>query len=66
MRCSYACRVISGEQTTEIAAAPAAVYAILADFERYPEWQDFLQRVPVRERDSDGRAALVAPRPTRR
>jgi ribosome-associated toxin RatA of RatAB toxin-antitoxin module len=51
--------VISGEQTTEMAAAPAAVYAILADFERYPEWQGFLRRVTVRERDGDGRAALV-------
>lgn len=51
--------MISGEQTTEIAAGAPAVFAILADLERYPEWQGFLQRVTVRERDGDGRAALV-------
>jgi ribosome-associated toxin RatA of RatAB toxin-antitoxin module len=51
--------MISGEQTTEIAASPDAVFAILSDLERYPEWQEFLQRVTVRERDADGRAVLV-------
>jgi ribosome-associated toxin RatA of RatAB toxin-antitoxin module len=51
--------MISGEQTTEIAASPAAVFAILSDLERYPEWQEFLQRVTVKERDDDGRAVLV-------
>ncbi len=51
--------MIQGEQTTEIAAAPPGVFAILSDFERYPEWQDFLQRMTVLERDADGRPALV-------
>jgi ribosome-associated toxin RatA of RatAB toxin-antitoxin module len=51
--------VITGEQTTEIAAGAPAVFAILSDLERYPEWQGFLQRVSVLERDNDGRAALV-------
>jgi ribosome-associated toxin RatA of RatAB toxin-antitoxin module len=51
--------VISGEQATEIAAGAPAVFAILADLERYPEWQGFLQRVTVRERDAGGRPALV-------
>jgi ribosome-associated toxin RatA of RatAB toxin-antitoxin module len=51
--------MISGEQTTEIAAGPEAVYAIVSDLERYPEWQEFLQRVTVRERDGEGRPVLV-------
>jgi ribosome-associated toxin RatA of RatAB toxin-antitoxin module len=51
--------MIRGEQTTEIGAGPEAVFAIASDLERYPEWQDFLQRVTVRERDADGRATLV-------
>src|SRR5947208_15215997 len=50
---------ISGEQSTEIAASPEAVFAVASDLERYPEWQDFLQRVTVRERDADGRPVLV-------
>jgi ribosome-associated toxin RatA of RatAB toxin-antitoxin module len=51
--------MIRGEQTTEIDAPPEAVFAVASDLERYPEWQDFLQRVSVRERDPDGRATLV-------
>src|SRR3954451_8896106 len=51
--------MIRGEQTTEIDASPEAVFAVASDLERYPEWQDFLQRVTVRERDADGRATLV-------
>jgi ribosome-associated toxin RatA of RatAB toxin-antitoxin module len=50
---------ISGEQSTDIAASPEAVFAVASDLERYPEWQDFLQRVTVKERDPDGRPALV-------
>ena len=51
--------MIRGEQSTEIDASPEAVFAVASDLERYPEWQDFLQRVSVRERDPDGRATLV-------
>src|SRR3954453_12419390 len=50
---------ISGEQSTDLAASPEAVFAIASDLERYPEWQDFLQRVTARERDPDGRPTLV-------
>ena len=50
---------ITGQQSTEIAASPDAVFAVASDLERYPEWQDFLQRVTVKERDGDGRPALV-------
>src|SRR4051794_39098921 len=51
--------MIRGEQSIEIGASPEAVFAVASDLERYPEWQDFLQRVSVRERDADGRATLV-------
>src|SRR4051794_5785041 len=51
--------MIRGEQSTEIDAPPEAVFAVASDLERYPEWQDFLQRVSVRERDPDGRPALA-------
>ena len=51
--------MISGEQSTEIGASREAVFAVASDLERYPEWQDFLQRVSVRERDAGGRPTLV-------
>ena len=51
--------MIRGDQSTEIDASPETVFAVASDLERYPEWQDFLQRVSVRERDADGRATLV-------
>src|SRR3954451_20724471 len=51
--------MIRGEQSTEIDASPEAVFAVASDLERYPEWQDFLQRVSVSERDADGGATLV-------
>jgi ribosome-associated toxin RatA of RatAB toxin-antitoxin module len=52
-------RMIRGERSIEIGASPEAVFAVASDLERYPEWQDFLNRVEVRERDADGRATLV-------
>jgi len=51
--------MIRGEQSTEIGASAEEVFAVASDLERYPEWQDFLQRVSVRERDADGRPTLV-------
>jgi uncharacterized membrane protein len=51
--------MIHGEQSIEIDAGVDAVYAVASDLERYPEWQDFLHRVTVLERDPAGRAVLV-------
>jgi uncharacterized membrane protein len=51
--------MISGERSIEIGAGPEAVFAIASDLERYPEWQDFLHRVTVVEREPDGRASVV-------
>ncbi len=46
-------------QTTTIAAAPDRVWAIAADFERYPEWAKDVKDVVVRSRDEQGRPAEV-------
>jgi ribosome-associated toxin RatA of RatAB toxin-antitoxin module len=51
--------MIRGEQSTDVGAGPETVFAVASDLERYPEWQDFLQRVTVRERDPSGAPALV-------
>jgi ribosome-associated toxin RatA of RatAB toxin-antitoxin module len=51
--------MIRGEQSTDIGASPEVVFAVASDLERYPDWQDFLQRVHVRERDPEGRPTLV-------
>jgi ribosome-associated toxin RatA of RatAB toxin-antitoxin module len=51
--------MISGQQSTDVGASAVAVFAVASDLERYPEWQDFLQRVSVRERDAAGRPEVV-------
>jgi uncharacterized membrane protein len=51
--------MISGQQSTDVDAGAETVFAVASDLERYPEWQDFLQRVTVRDRDAAGRPALV-------
>ena len=51
--------LIKGERTVEIDAPVERCFEIAADVERAPEWQGSLRRVEVRERDADGRPALV-------
>jgi len=46
-------------QTTTIAASPERVWAIAADFERYPEWAKDVKDVVVRARDEEGRPSEV-------
>jgi uncharacterized membrane protein len=46
-------------QTTTIAAAPELVWAIAADFERYPDWAKDVKDVVVRSRDDQGRPVEV-------
>ena len=51
------------EQVAErmmIRATPEHCFAILADFERYPEWSPDIKSVTVLERDSEDRATRVA------
>jgi ribosome-associated toxin RatA of RatAB toxin-antitoxin module len=42
-----------------VAAAPDAVFAVVEDAERYPEWLPAIEAVEVKERDAEGRAVLV-------
>lgn len=51
------------EQSTQsivIQAPPAAVMAVIADFENYPVWASSLKKAEVLEVGSDGRARRVA------
>lgn len=45
----------TASQTITIAAAPARVWEIAVDFERYPEWAKDVKDVIVRGRDAQGR-----------
>ena len=50
------------DQTTAsitVDAAPAAVMAVIADFEAYPQWSDAVKEVSVLETAADGRAEQV-------
>ncbi len=50
------------EQTTSsivIAASPAEVMAVIADFPAYPEWAQGMKKVEVVEQGADGRADTV-------
>ncbi|HEX6715337.1 MAG TPA: SRPBCC family protein [Thermoleophilaceae bacterium] len=50
---------IKGERIVEIAAPIAKCFAIAADIDGAPEWQESLKDVDVIERDADKRAKLV-------
>jgi ribosome-associated toxin RatA of RatAB toxin-antitoxin module len=50
------------EQTTSsivIDATPAAVMAVIVDFEQYPAWVQGMKQVSIVARDADGRASDV-------
>jgi len=49
----------TASQTISIAAPPERVWAIAADFERYPEWAKDVKDVIVRVRDAEGRPLEV-------
>jgi uncharacterized membrane protein len=51
--------MIRGERTVEIDAPVDRVFAIAADIEHAPEWQQSLKEVEVHERDGDRRATSV-------
>jgi ribosome-associated toxin RatA of RatAB toxin-antitoxin module len=48
------------EGSTEIAATPSAVMAVVVDFEAYPDWVANLEQVEVLARDRRGRGTRVA------
>lgn len=45
---------------TSIAASPEDCFAVVADFERYPEWSSPIRSCTVLDRHPDGRARRVA------
>src|SRR5205823_13446291 len=47
------------EGKTTIAAEPAAVMAVIADFEAYPEWASGVKKVDIKDRDEQGRGHQV-------
>jgi carbon monoxide dehydrogenase subunit G len=47
-------------QSIDIDAEPAAVMAVIADFDNYPTWAGSVKRAEVLEKGADGRAARVA------
>ena len=47
-------------QSIDIAAEPAAVMAVIADFDNYPTWAGSVKKAEVLETGRDGRAKRVA------
>ena len=48
--------MLEAERTWTVEASVEAVYAVIADVERYPDWHPFFGSVDVLERDRDRRA----------
>ncbi len=51
--------MIDAQHSIDIPASAAAVYAVLVDVERYPQWQPAVTRADARERDEHGRVVVV-------
>ena len=47
-------------QRMSIAGTPERCFAVVTDFERYPEWVADVKEVNVLERDAEGRGSLVS------
>jgi ribosome-associated toxin RatA of RatAB toxin-antitoxin module len=47
------------EVVVEIAAPPAECFAIILDFERYPDWSSAVERARILERDKAGVGRIV-------
>lgn len=50
--------LLRGESDREIPASLARCWAVVADVERWPQWQPSLEPVTVVERDDEGRASV--------
>ncbi len=46
-------------ESIQVNAAPATLFEVVCDFERYPEWVDDLKRIEIFERDAEGRPLEV-------
>jgi carbon monoxide dehydrogenase subunit G len=49
---------LEGESTAEIDAPIEKVWAVVADVESAPQWQDGLTKITVKDRDGDGHAVV--------
>lgn len=47
-------------ERTIIRATPDAIFAVIADYDAYPQWATHIKSVDVQRLDDDGRAGLVA------
>ena len=47
--------MLKGERTWTVEASVEAVYAVIADVERYPDWHPFFATVDVEHRDGEDR-----------
>src|SRR5690348_1512003 len=47
------------EGKTTIAADPAAVMAVIADFDAYPKWASGVKKVEIKKKDGQGRGQQV-------
>jgi ribosome-associated toxin RatA of RatAB toxin-antitoxin module len=48
-----------GEGSTEIAASPNEVMAVITDFAAYPKWASGVKKAQIRKKDSKGRPGEV-------
>jgi ribosome-associated toxin RatA of RatAB toxin-antitoxin module len=51
--------MLSGEVSIEVDAPAQACFDLVAELDRYPEWQTQVREATVLERDGDGRALVV-------
>jgi len=49
--------MLKGERTWTVEASVEAVYAVIAEVERYPDWHPFFATVDVEDRDGEDRVA---------
>lgn len=51
--------MLKGERTWTVEASVEAVYAVIADVERYPDWHPFFATVDVEDRDGEDRVVTA-------
>jgi hypothetical protein len=51
--------ILTAERSIEIAAPKSACWAIIADLETTPEWQESMLKARILETDAEGRGILV-------
>jgi ribosome-associated toxin RatA of RatAB toxin-antitoxin module len=51
--------MLRGETTIDVDASPEACFGLVAQLDRYPEWQTQVRCATIIERDGDGRPLVV-------